>query len=260
MDRERLVKDWVSIALGGLIGVSAGYQWQEMWLFGLLGGGFAGYLTWMLTEPQRSASAARRAWQSTFAWRPKPDWRMRLAKGFCLGIAAGGVFTLFIGLLDVHGVFSFRGYVFLCASITLFLTLVTVARDYFSETPISPITKDLIWAAILCNPLTIWLGMPLIALYGFGRAAMIGWRRRHEIIAAIGMGFSKGWQFAKSFIILVHTPDFTACGVYALTLGVIVFWTISPQLTAIIPAMIVGGGVGALMRQVVIRTLRTEVV
>ena len=99
-----------------------------------------------------------------------------------------------------------------------------------------------------------------MALYGLGRAAMIGWRRREQVIAAIGMGFSKGADFARTFIILVHTPDFTACGVYALALGVIVFWTVSPQLTAIIPAMIVGGGVGALMRQVVIRTLRIEVV
>lgn len=266
-----LVKDVVAIALGSFLGASLAHSFGQMWAVGVFFGGAVGYLVRLFTEPRRIAWAARAAWWRTIGWRPKHGWQERSKIALQFAVALGGccgVMLLFVlwlvaardpsyaamfispgGFLFAYGV-AMGPFTILWGLVFLALGLPPVDRStgaYVFMSPNMPIGR----AAWLLNPVVIPFTIVVYVVSCIVKGLMVAVRSSPDVVRTVGM-------FLKTFLVLVHSNDFTACGTYALVGGVIIFLYVSPAISGTLPAAVVCGAAGALMRRVVVRVLNVE--
>lgn len=242
-------KDAFSIACGAFLGAMCAHAWGYGWFFGIILGGITGYGIRMCTEPARMRVCAQWAYEKV-SDRLLIDWRERVRSDFYVGIGLGGIFSVTIGFcLIIAGLvegksISFLVFWYLLVHVImnifiLFFTFFVSFLFYTQRDPVRVYDDE----KMLCRHLN-----SIIIHYHIVRFSLIyTWK---GILHAPLL-----WQFAKTFFRLVHSDNFTACGVYASLVATIIFFTTPYQPLWLLLGAVVGGIAGAGARRIIVARL-----
>ncbi|OGF66086.1 hypothetical protein A3I27_02920 [Candidatus Giovannonibacteria bacterium RIFCSPLOWO2_02_FULL_43_11b] len=207
-------KDAFAITAGAFFGAILAHAMGHFWAGGLLFGGAIGYFARLITEPLRILEALRQAYQDVYHWRPKKEWKTCFREGSLYGIGAGGVLGMF-----GFGPFSlYRGY-------EQGASLEQLIYSYYFTVAVSEILAP-IFGAIFAYQEYLYLDEDASKMAKHFNAVSL-----HYYVLK-GAGYSifylvaaicKIPRFLRLFAIFVHSENFTACAVYALMAGSIVF-------------------------------------
>jgi len=258
MDSE-FHKDFLSIGWGSFIGAMLAHSFGYFWLFGILMGGASGYIFRLFTEPQRILWALRIAWQRTISFIIKPDWRERLKCGFEIGIGLGGFFGVSVGIIFV---FSSLFDSLIEGTLTL-VNLVNIALWYISIilglTLGFGILGIIVYLYIIKSPTemdfadakSMMKNLNAVALHY--KAISFSFKGIKWAVMNIPMILRTSYQFLKIFLRLVHSDDFSACGVYACIGALVIFFLVPFHPFFMLLAAFLGGAAGAFMRRLALR-------
>lgn len=265
-----LGKDALAIGLGFFFGLVAAYAFELRGVQLLVGapvGALMGYLARMLMEPERVKWAAKTAWRKTTELRPKPDWRERIVIGVRVGLATGGIGGILISVISVSAVLSGKGselplgnlvggssLLAYCASF-IAMTLLAIPLDILLvyclfDSPNSRETIYFVWFAKNFNAIAIHYHAVRFLLIGLYKTAIF-----LEYIPAIVKVILK---LTKTFLLFVHSDHFSACGSWAAVGVIVTILTVPLTVPSILISSVIGGLVGAGMRQVVLMLLAPE--
>lgn len=239
-------KDAMAMFFGMFFGAMLAHSAGCYWLVGVLAGGGIGYLSRLIQEPERVVWAARTAWQKTVSWEPDKEWwRLFLATNFYATMFSGGAASPLAGLVGICVV----------AQITL-ITLIPAIVGYLVGVALALLFALVI--AILFFLLDIETTEELKR--HFRQRKDLAWRYNavtiyYRLLIWTVFGIKTILGFVKSFVILVHSERFTACGAYSIigALGIYIYIPYQPALMAIVA--VAGALLGAILRRVVLRIL-----
>lgn len=278
-------KDVFTIAVGTFLGAMLAHSLGYLWYLGVACGGFMGYLSRLLTEPQAITYAGKRAWQVAKQLHLPENWWERVKSGFYDGTCIGGPTGVLMGVvlvlsnnleprgraaadlgvnssLDLY-ILSLFSVSLLCALLISILFLFDGATYEFHH------GRRINWKkwAIQLNPISIHLFAIYYTVLGLAYCVSYAlwslvWAIVHVPDFFIGM-----WRllvlsacFVKLFSKFVHAEKFTACGVYASLGSFLVFILIPNNPLAIIVSSMVFGYIGARARHFLLPRLNGSLV
>ena len=242
---------FVGMFFGGLLTSAMGYLWP----LGALAGGALGYFSRLLCEPGHIVWAFTYAAKKTIAWRPKPDWRERIADGCYFGIILGGGIGILMGIIYVGGgilendnaplSFVFGMYVFFIAICTSGFAFVAACISYCNGGPTDfGMSKE---TAFRYNAFMLHYHALKWCVIGM---TYIPWLCRRS-----GSAGKVVLRFALIFVRVVHVHAFSACGMWAMIGGAAIGLAFPGQPILILAVSALGALAGAVMRRVVLAIL-----
>ena len=242
-------KDTFAIAVGMcLVALFFGSLGYPIWL-GALIGFFGGYLTRIIEEPQKIAWAAKTAWRNIVGCKPPENWKIRVEAIIWATIGINGLIAYTIAPLMTWAILGngsvIKTHLPTLLALSMICSLMPAALIYFTYD--NELHKTARLLGKHCNVIAI----PFYAAY-----FTILWT--WKAVIKLPFLFAVSLRFTRTFLLLVHSRDAVACGIYgcAFGTGISLFGPANPVLLLV--SVVVGALTGATMRRVVLYLLQPQ--